>query len=101
MVLTLFFFSSFSFLSQVVEKTWGSARVDTRGSGVDGLKVNNFSTAKPLCYIKVQLSTEGEFIYLLFYLFFFFLNLSWGQLHSSSSCKLFANRRNNSQHCSP
>ena len=85
----------------MVESTCGSARADTGGSGVNVLKVNNFSTAEPLCYIKVQLSTEGEFIYFLFYLFFFFLNLSWGLLHSSSSCKLRGNRRNNSQRCSP
>ena len=55
----------------MVEKTCGSARADTGGSGVNGLKVNNFLTAEPLCYIKVQLSTEGEFIY--FFVLFVFL----------------------------
>ena len=37
--------------------------MDTGGSGVNVLKVNNFSSAGPRCYIKIQLSTEGEFIY--------------------------------------
>ena len=37
-------------LSQAVESTCGSTRADTGGLRVNGLKVNNFSTAESHCY---------------------------------------------------
>ena len=57
----------------MLEKACGSARADTGVSGVNGLKVNNFSTAEPLCYIKNSFLALKESLSIFFFILIVFL----------------------------